>query len=109
MLMVPGSNGEAGAFEMVAEHLAARYTVVIYDRRGFSRSQLDGPQDYEHRLSTDADDVQRLIAHLTGQPPTVFGNSSGALLALEVLTRYSKQVQMVVAHEPSAVTLLPHA
>src|SRR5258708_3024123 len=76
MVMVPGSNGEGGAFEMVAEHLAARYTVVTYDRRGFSRSQLDGPQDYEHRLETDADDVRRLIEHLSDEPATLFGASS---------------------------------
>ena len=38
MLMVPGANGEADIFKMVREHLAAHYTVVTYDRRGFSRS-----------------------------------------------------------------------
>jgi pimeloyl-ACP methyl ester carboxylesterase len=35
MLMVPGANGVADGFKMVTEHLAARYTVVTYDRRGF--------------------------------------------------------------------------
>ena len=64
MLMVPGANGEADIFKMVTEHLAAHYTVVTYDRRGFSRSQLDGPQDYDHRLETDVDDVRRLIEHV---------------------------------------------
>ena len=44
MVMVPGANGEAGAFEGVAQHLAAHYTVVTYDRRGFSRSLLEGPR-----------------------------------------------------------------
>ncbi|WP_328747253.1 alpha/beta hydrolase [Streptomyces sp. NBC_00285] len=34
MLMIPGANGDADAFGMVAEHLAAHYTVVVYDRRG---------------------------------------------------------------------------
>jgi pimeloyl-ACP methyl ester carboxylesterase len=42
MLMVPGASGEAGIFKQVTEHLAAHYTVLTYDRRGFSRSQLDG-------------------------------------------------------------------
>jgi acetyltransferase/esterase len=59
--------------------------MVTYDRRCFSRS------------------------HLTGQPAIVFGNSSGAIVALEVLTHAPKQVQMVVAHEPSVVLLLPDA
>jgi pimeloyl-ACP methyl ester carboxylesterase len=57
MLMVPGANGDANIFKTVTQHLAARYTVVTYDRRGFSRSQLDGPQDYDRRLETDADDL----------------------------------------------------
>jgi acetyltransferase/esterase len=107
MLMVPGSNGEAGAFEMVAEHLAARYTVVTYDRRGFSRSQLDGPQDYEHRLETDADDVRRLIEHLSDEPATVFGASSGGIVVLEVLARHPSVVRTLLPFEPPAVRQLP--
>ena len=57
MIMIPGAGGAGGIFRMVTEHLAATYTVVLYDRRGFSRSQLDGPQDYDRRLETDADDA----------------------------------------------------
>jgi acetyltransferase/esterase len=106
MLMVPGASGTADSFRRVTEHLAAQYTVVIYDRRGFSRSQLNGPQDYAHRLETDADDVRRLIEHLSDEPATVFGNSSGAIVALEVLTRHPSVVQTLVPHEPPAVRLL---
>jgi pimeloyl-ACP methyl ester carboxylesterase len=74
---------------------------------GFSRSQLDGPQDYDHRPVTDADDVRRLIAHLSDEPATVFGSSSGGLVALKVLTRYPSVVRTLVPHEPPAVRLLP--
>jgi hypothetical protein len=38
MLVVPGANGTAHVFNEVAHHLSANYTVVAYDRRGFSRS-----------------------------------------------------------------------
>jgi pimeloyl-ACP methyl ester carboxylesterase len=106
MVMVPGASGTADSFRRVTEHLAAQYTVVIYDRRGFSRSQLNGPQDYAHRLETDADDVRRLIEHLSNQPATVFGSSSGAIVALEVLTRHPSVVRTLVPHEPPAVRLL---
>src|SRR5499426_829548 len=85
LLMIPGATGTADSFKRVTEHLVAHYTVVIYDRRGFSRSQLDGPQDYAHRLETDADDVRRLIEHLSDEPATVFGSSSGGIIVLEVL------------------------
>ena len=45
MLVAPGASGGAHIFKRVTDHLAAHSTVVTYDRRGFSRSQLDGPQD----------------------------------------------------------------
>jgi pimeloyl-ACP methyl ester carboxylesterase len=107
MLMVPGASGEAGIFKKVTEPLAAYYTVVTYDRRGFSRSQLDGPQDYDRRLQTDADDARRLIEQLSDEPATVFGASSGGIVALEVLTRHPWVVRTLVPFEPPAVRQLP--
>src|SRR5262245_26125927 len=107
MVMVPGANGDARAFESVAQHLAARFTVVTYDRRGFSRSTLDGPQDYDRRLETDADDVRRLIEHLSDEPAIVFGASSGGIVVLEVLTRHLSVVHTLLPFEPPAVRLLP--
>ena len=109
MILVPGAAGVGEVFLPLARLLSVQYQVVTYDRRGFSRSSLDGPQDYDHRLSTDTDDVRRLIEHLTDQPATVFGNSSGAIVALEVLTHYPERIQTVVAHELPVVFLLPDA
>jgi pimeloyl-ACP methyl ester carboxylesterase len=109
LILIPGASGAGEVFCPLAHHLSAQYQVVIYDRRGFSRSSLDGPQDDDHRLSTDADDVRRLIEHLTDQPATVFGSSSGALVAFEVISHAPSRVQTVVAHEPLAVALLPDA
>jgi acetyltransferase/esterase len=106
LIMIPGASGVSDSFRMVAAHLAERYTVVLYDRRGFSRSRLDGPQDYAHRLPTDAHDVRRLIEHVTDEPATVFGASSGALVALEVLIRHPAVVNTLVAFEPPAVLQL---
>jgi acetyltransferase/esterase len=80
LLMVPGANGVADGFRMITEHLAERFTVVLYDRRGFSRSRLDGPQDYSRRLET---------------------------VALELLTRHPSVVRTLVPYEPPAVRLLP--
>ncbi len=109
LILIPGAAGVGEVFRPLAHYLSAHYQVITYDRRGFSRSSLDGPQDYDHRLETDADDVRRLIEHLTDKPAIVFGNSSGALVALEVISRAPSRVQTVVAHEPPAVSLLPDA
>lgn len=106
MVMIAGATGSAFSFQAVMDHLAAHYTVVTYDRRGFSRSGLDGPQDYDRRLGTDVDDVRRLIEHVSGGPATVFGSSSGAIVALDLLARHPSLVVVLVPHEPPAMRLL---
>jgi acetyltransferase/esterase len=106
LVMVPGASGVADSFRPVATHLAAHYAVVLYDRRGFSRSQLDGPQDYANRLQTDADDLRRLIEHLGDEPAVVFGASSGGIVVLELLTRHPEVVSKLVPFEPPAVLQL---
>ncbi len=109
LLFIVGGNGDAGVYERVASGLADQYTVVIYDRRGFSRSPLDGSPDDGLRIETDSDDARRLIEHLAGGPAHVFGSSSGAIVALDLVARYPDQVRTLVAHEPPALTLLPDA
>lgn len=109
LLFIVGGNGDAGVYERVANDLADRYTVVIYDRRGFSRSRLDGPADDGLRIETDSDDARRLIAHLAAGPAHVFGSSSGAIVALDLIARYPEQIRTLVAHEPPVLTLLPDA
>ena len=109
LVLVPGAAGSVEPYRLLADQLAIRHTVVSYDRRGFSRSVLRGDQDYGLRLETDADDVRALIEHVGGGPAAVFGNSSGAIVALEVLVRHPSAVQLVVAHEPPAMAELPDA
>lgn len=106
LLLIPGANGDARPFTALAERLAPYFTVATYDRRGFSRSTLDGPQDYAHRLDTDAHDAQRLIEHTGHRTATVLGTSSGAIVALRLLARHPATVTHVVAYEPPAVRLL---
>jgi pimeloyl-ACP methyl ester carboxylesterase len=107
MVMAPGASGTAESFRRVTEHLAVCYTVALYDRRGFSRSDLEGPQDDDRRLETDADDLRRLIEHLSDEPAVVFGASSGGIVALEVLIHHPRVVRTLVPFEPPAVRLLP--
>jgi len=106
LLVIPGASGSGEGFKRVTEYLAVHYTVVTYDRRGFSRSQLDGPQDYDHRLETETDDVRLLIERVSDEPVIVFGVSSGAIIALEVLARHPSVVRTLISHEPPAVRLL---
>lgn len=108
LLLIPGGNGDAVPFERLADALADRYTVVAYDRRGFSRSRLDGPVP-ERRIETDSDDAQRLLNHLSAEPAYVFGSSSGAIVALDLVCRHPLRCRTVIAHEPPITTVLPDA
>jgi pimeloyl-ACP methyl ester carboxylesterase len=106
MVLITGAPGVADVYRALIPQLAAQYAVVVYDRRGFSRSHLDGPQDYDRRLETDADDTRRLIEHLSAGPAIVFGASSGATVALELLARHPSVVRTLVPYEPPALRLL---
>lgn len=107
IVLVSGANGETGMWAPFVRGIESGYRVVAYDRRGFSRSALEGPQDYDHRLETDADDVARLIEHLSDEPVTVLGHSSGAIVALETALRHPENVRTLISHEAPVTAWLP--
>ncbi|CAM02980.1 pimeloyl-ACP methyl ester carboxylesterase [Saccharopolyspora erythraea NRRL 2338] len=110
LLLIPGGSADAAIFGGLATHLADRYTVLTYDPRGFSRSPLHGPVG-DQRVQTHSDDAHLLLDALLppGQTAHVFGTSSGAFVALDLLTRHPDRLGTVIAHEPPAVEILPDA
>jgi pimeloyl-ACP methyl ester carboxylesterase len=108
LLLIAGGSTDAGVFDGVAHLLQGRYTVITYDPRGNSRSPLDGPPVDMH-IEVLAEDAHRLLDRFSREPAFVFGSSSGALVALELLARHPEQTARVIAHEPPAVELLPDA
>lgn len=107
LLMIPGANGDHFIFTPIREILSKTFTVVTYDRRGFSGSKLVGEQDYTHRIDTDANDAAALIKHLTKEPAFVFASSSGALVSLQLMVLHSDIIKALVPHEPTALKYLP--
>ena len=106
LLLVVGGNGDPAVFSGVAEILAADFTVVSYARRGFVGSPVDGPVDGANRITTDVEDAATLIGLHGGGPARVFGSSSGAIVALDLVTRHPELVSTVVVHEPPILELL---
>ncbi|OBS29613.1 hypothetical protein FPOA_03549 [Fusarium poae] len=108
LVFIPGADGRGSIFHTVAESLAASFTVVCWDRRGYSQSYLVGEQDFGNRLQTDADDAQRLIAHISRDgKAVVFGTSSGAVVAQQLLATHPDCVAKLISHEPPAFGALP--
>ena len=74
-----------------------------------SRSPLDDPEATQ-RVAQHADDAFRLLELLSPDTPArVAGCSSGAIVALHLLTTHPERVERVVAHEPPVVEVLPDA
>jgi pimeloyl-ACP methyl ester carboxylesterase len=105
LLLLQGGDGDADATDAIVGHLADRYAVLTYDRRGLSRSTIDDPTA-PLELSTHTEDASRLLSSLTEAPVRVFGASIGALLGLDLITRHPEQVLLLLAHEPPATELL---
>jgi pimeloyl-ACP methyl ester carboxylesterase len=106
LLLICGGVYDADGYASLAQHFVDRFTVVTYDRRGNSRSRMDGP-DERQRIEVHGDDAHRLLTAVGGGPAYVFGNSSGAIVGLELAARHPEQVRVLVAHEPPLFDLLP--
>ena len=97
LLLIGAGAANAASFNGIATHLADRYTVVSYDRRGYARSPLDHPEG-EQRIETHSDDAHRLLAILSTEPAYVFGSSGGAKIGLDLAIRHPEQLHTLVAH-----------
>ncbi|MDA3645661.1 alpha/beta fold hydrolase [Saccharopolyspora indica] len=110
LLLIPGGSGDAGIFDGMAAELADRYTVVSYDPRCFSRSRADSAPSGQ-RVEVHSGDARRILDLVArpGEPTAVLGTSSGAIVAMDLLTRFPDPPRLVIAHEPPSVELLPDA
>ncbi|TDC40395.1 alpha/beta hydrolase [Micromonospora sp. 15K316] len=109
MLCIPTGNGDATPLGPLADSLAKHYTVITYDRRGFSRSPVFEPTEDHRRVDVDAHDARLLVDHLCDKPAEVFGTCSGGIVALALLQAHPHRLHTVVVHEPPLASILPDA
>ncbi|GAA1026913.1 hypothetical protein GCM10009557_06280 [Virgisporangium ochraceum] len=104
LLMIAGGQGDAGFYTLPAALLADEYQVITYDRRGNSRSTRNVTGFDVAQQARDAVAVLNAAGHTSA---AVFGNSGGAIIALELAARHPEAVTAVVAHEPPLFTVEP--
>ncbi len=109
LLLIPTGNGDGGPYTPLAEALAGEHTVITYDKRAYSRSPLDAPDDGTDRVRADVEDARAVIEQVAGGRADVLGGSSGAIVALELLARHPGCVGTAIVHEPPLASVLPDA
>lgn len=107
LLMIPGGGGDARWYSFVADILSDEYKVITYDRRASSRSTSNDPQNFE--ISQQSRDAVAVLRAADETSAFVFGNSSGAVIALDMAKIQPQAVRAVVAHEPPLARVHPHA
>ena len=84
-----------GPMPHLAELLAPRFTVYIYDRRGRGESGNSKP----YAIEREVEDIEALIK-AAGGSAFVYGISSGACLALEAAIKLGDKIRKLAMYEP---------
>lgn len=95
VVLIGGAFNDRSTTAGLAQALAPHYQVATYDRRGRGDS---GDESIDFSVDREMDDLEAVIGHLGGTA-SVFGHSSGAVLALEAAIR-DLPVDKVAAYEP---------
>jgi pimeloyl-ACP methyl ester carboxylesterase len=99
LLFIPGAEGDAEEYARVVALLEDEFTILSYDRRGFSRSPR--PEGYAGTtVEQQADDAAALLDATGLGPAAVWGNSSGAIIGLALTLRHPEAVTRAMLHEP---------
>jgi pimeloyl-ACP methyl ester carboxylesterase len=106
VLFITGGTGDAGDWSHVAPALAEEFTVVTYDRRGYSRSpRPDGWAATS--VAEQADDAAALLRALDLAPAAVVGHSSGASIACHLVASHPEVVRHALIYEPPLLAVVP--
>jgi pimeloyl-ACP methyl ester carboxylesterase len=103
LALVHGSWGDATGWDLVVPALAESFHVLVYDRRGHSRSERP---DTPGSIDEDGDDLAALLEALELAPAHVVTNSYGGNVALRLAARRPDAFRSLSCHEPPLWSLL---
>lgn len=105
LMLIAGGGGDGDLFLPLTDLLCDRFKVITYDRRANARSTMNDPLHFDIvQQSRDAIAVLKAAGEETAH---FFGNSSGAVIALDVATSFPDAVQIAIIHEPPLARLHP--
>jgi pimeloyl-ACP methyl ester carboxylesterase len=95
IVVVGGALGDRSAAAELASLLAPRFTVIAYDRRGRGDSGDTAP----YAVDREVEDIEALIVAAGGRA-SMFGHSSGAVLALDAALTLPDRITKLALYEP---------
>jgi pimeloyl-ACP methyl ester carboxylesterase len=107
LLLIPGGGGDGGSYSFIADLLSDEYKVITYDRRANGRSTMNNPQNFE--ISQQSRDAVAILRAVSENSAFVFGNSSGAVIALDMAKTQPQAIRAIIAHEPPVTRVHPKA
>jgi pimeloyl-ACP methyl ester carboxylesterase len=107
ILGLHGTGSSAMAWREAAETLSDLGRVIVYDRRGCTRSER--PEPYVTSVGEHAKDAAALIRTLDAAPAILIGRSYGGEIAVEVALAHPELVRALVLLEGASMSLDPEA
>lgn len=104
ILGIHGTPSSALLWAEPAKQLSNHGRCIIYDRRGFFRSERARPFEGLD-LDEHVEDAAGLLDALSATPAVVIGRSTGGLIALELARRFPDKVKALVLLEPAMFTV----
>jgi pimeloyl-ACP methyl ester carboxylesterase len=98
IVLVTGAMMAASDWDRVGPHLR-QFRFVRYTRRLYASVQTTREMARTHSLARELDDL-RAVLDAVGEPVTLVGHSSGAVVALELARRDPERVRRLVLYEP---------
>ena len=82
IVCIHGTGSSSALWGEAAAELATRGRAIVYDRRGFGRSER--PEPFVTDVHQQADDAAALIEALAAAPAIVIGRSQGGEIAVDL-------------------------
>lgn len=103
ILCIHGTGSSAALWVDAAGELAKHGRTIVYDRRGFARSER--PEPYVTNVHQHTDDAAALIDTLAATPAIVIGRSHGGEIAVDLALRYPDRVRALALLEGGGFSL----
>lgn len=105
ILCIHGTGSSTLLWRRPVAELARHGRVVVYDRRGFGRSER--PEPFVTDVHEQTDDAAALIDALELAPAIVIGRSQGGEIAVDLALRYPERVRALALLEGGGLSLSP--